>query len=1256
MNCKNAFLTKGLLLLTLCLFGHAKILAQQSELQQVFPSDKNSAENFGYAVDVEADRAIIGSLRDTYDLSNQNYMTGSGAAYIYQRDGEGNWSESQKLIASDRAAGDRFSQDVGISGDYAVVSTMYRNDNKGAIYIFERNGSGIWEEKQILEAADGMADDLFGHQVDIDGDWIVVNAIWEDEDSNGLNTMNQAGSVYIYHRESDGVWRQSQKIVASDRSPGRGFGRGVAMTETSLVVGAPDAGPSYKGQIYLFERDENGIYTEKQILQPAAVPSSANFGWSVGISDTHIMANIMPYSDPGAVYVFEKNETGIWIEHSTLQAPVPGNDRFGYSIGIDGDLAVIGAHRDPYDENGSNYKTEAGSAYIYERDQSGTWNLLKKIAAPVRGDYWNYGEAVSLSGTDVLVGSARVDISAWPDPNYVDRIGSGYFYRLDRTAPTGYAFDDVKNITDENSSNYSFSLTGGEIGSTYTYVITHDGSGETFSSEGTVSEDPQYSIPENLQSLSDGALTLELYLTDESGNQGPSLETPLVKNTTPSGYAIEALSNPVTSDNISSAAFTLTDAEIGTTCDFTFTDAAGNAVSGSVTVDASPFTHSGIDLSGLEDGDISFTITLTDDEGNIGELLSAEIIKDTRAPSGYEIATQLPAVTLETETDFSFQWNNAEIGSTWNYEIVSDAGAVSISDTGLIENESGSIAGLDLSSLADGILTITFWLTDEYGQAGEPESLTIVKDATAPIASCKALVLSLDESGMLSIEASMFDDGSEDASGISAMQVDIETQLDCEDVGIRQVTLTVWDAYGNSNSCQTTLTVEDQLPPLVSLKEYTLELDNEGNATLLTENIVQNIEDNCALASLELDRSAFSCADIGSQLITIVATDIHGNESRGSVEIFITDATAPQIFTKDLTVSLDNTGQVHITPEEIDQGTTDNCAISAFELSKASFNCEDLGEQIIEFIVTDSSGNQATEAVTITVTDGIEPEISLKDIIVNLDEDGKASIDAEMFIESSSDNCGITSLDTDRSVFTCDDLGVHTIAITAEDQYGNQTMGTAELTVQDSTGPSLIVRDVTLYLDANGEAQLTSEMVDAGSRDNCGIAEMQLDMTSFFCGDEGEQIVYLMATDNAGNISEAPVSVFVYNDHEDLDADDIPDNCDPEIAHELEHEQDTDEQVDVGELVKVAEAFSPNGDGINDTWNIINVDQYPGAVVTVYNRWGNIVFQAKGYRNDWDGTFRGNNKLLPESSTYYYQIDLDADGSMDKDGWLFIAD
>jgi gliding motility-associated-like protein len=85
---------------------------------------------------------------------------------------------------------------------------------------------------------------------------------------------------------------------------------------------------------------------------------------------------------------------------------------------------------------------------------------------------------------------------------------------------------------------------------------------------------------------------------------------------------------------------------------------------------------------------------------------------------------------------------------------------------------------------------------------------------------------------------------------------------------------------------------------------------------------------------------------------------------------------------------------------------------------------------------------------------------------------------------------------------------------------------------------------------------------------------------------------------------------------------------------------------------QIPEVFSPNGDGINDTWNIINIERYPNTAVYIFTRTGKKVFEMKRYNNSWRGTTNGDS--LPEAS-YYYMVDIDGNETIDFQGWLYLT-
>jgi gliding motility-associated-like protein/uncharacterized repeat protein (TIGR01451 family) len=75
------------------------------------------------------------------------------------------------------------------------------------------------------------------------------------------------------------------------------------------------------------------------------------------------------------------------------------------------------------------------------------------------------------------------------------------------------------------------------------------------------------------------------------------------------------------------------------------------------------------------------------------------------------------------------------------------------------------------------------------------------------------------------------------------------------------------------------------------------------------------------------------------------------------------------------------------------------------------------------------------------------------------------------------------------------------------------------------------------------------------------------------------------------------------------------------------------------EDIIIPDTFSPNDDGVNDTFIIPGIELYPGNELIVYNRWGNIVFRMMSYDNSWNGSARNTNEKLPVG-TYFYTITL----------------
>ena len=120
----------------------------------------------------------------------------------------------------------------------------------------------------------------------------------------------------------------------------------------------------------------------------------------------------------------------------------------------------------------------------------------------------------------------------------------------------------------------------------------------------------------------------------------------------------------------------------------------------------------------------------------------------------------------------------------------------------------------------------------------------------------------------------------------------------------------------------------------------------------------------------------------------------------------------------------------------------------------------------------------------------------------------------------------------------------------------------------------------------------------------------------------------------------------------DNDNDGIPDNRDDDDDNDGVPDSEDYFPQDSEPVLVPAEAFTPNNDGLNDSWMVPGIENYPNNVVRIYNRYGHEVFAQKSYRNDWQGFFKNKNEKLP-SGSYLYIIDL-GNGEAPLRGWIFI--
>jgi hypothetical protein len=394
---------------------------RQARLQPLNSGGING--DFGVSVAIDGDTIVVGadteagSITSTMDSPNTltNY---AGAAYVFTRSVDGVWTQAAYLKASNAEYDDEFGYGVAIDGDTIVVEATYEDGSytstmdspnnfaadTGAAYVFTRSVTGGWRQAAYLKTPVGLGSS--NNALALEDNTIVFGVPWEDGSYTSTvgspnNLAAQAGAAYVFMRDLAGTWTQAAYLKASNAEAWDGFGRSVALSGDTIVVGA---------------EQEAGSVTST-LGSPNNAATSA-----------------------GAAYVYTRSEAGTWTQAAYLKASnANAGDWFGWSVALSGDTMVVGAGSEAGSVTSTvgspnNLATQAGAAYVYTRSGDGTWTQAAYLKAPnaEAGDW--FGGSVALSGDTIMVGAYGEDgsyTSTLGSPNNAaTSAGAAYVFRI----------------------------------------------------------------------------------------------------------------------------------------------------------------------------------------------------------------------------------------------------------------------------------------------------------------------------------------------------------------------------------------------------------------------------------------------------------------------------------------------------------------------------------------------------------------------------------------------------------------------------------------------------------------------------------------------------------------------------------------------------------------------------------------------------------------------------------------------------------
>lgn len=937
------------------------------ETQKLLPALYSTYDYYGEAVAIDNNYIVVGS---------QYYNDDKGCAYILEYNGS-EWLQVALLHASDEAGISRFGSSVSISGDVVVVGA-YNADSKGAAYVFTKPESG-WSdtiETAKLTASDAEANDYFGRSVSISKDAIVVGA--DGTDGNPDNS----GSAYVFTKPVSG-WvntTESAILTASDAEADDQFGYSVSIFEDVILIGAhrSDDVVSSSGSAYIFTKPTIGWTNSNETtkLLPSDPLTYGYFGSSVSISED--AAVIGAYGNESA-YVFTKPTTGWSLTTQTAKLTASNSsidDKFGYSVSISGDVIIVGAY-------GHN---DIGSAYVFTKQESTWFNTTEtsNLLSSKSDDNDRFGSSVCISGDVAVVGvpksndygdnSGCVNIYMKPDSGWIDT------EETQRTWPVSYLAESSENFGRSVDIDGNYAVVGSVGYKTYkgcASILYYNGTDWEFVAKLTPSDSEANDYFGIAVSISGDVVLVGAYKqggTDygaayifEKPISGwrDSHETAKLTSSTQQSYDYLGRSVNLSGDvaivgaygvddygSESGAAYIFTKPDSGwydTTETAKFTYSGGNtgdrfglsvAISGETAVVGAYKADNDYGLACIftkpdsgwcdttetavlepsSSGYFGYSVDICGDDIIVGAYRSSYSSSSnvglaylfSKPKNGWNDIENIESHRLLPNSFQSTMYLGYSVSISGDAVVLSSYGGQSrlylkpadgwteMTETKIL-NEA-DYYGSSISNYGGNILIGAFIDSDAGAESGATYAYNLINDSINPTVTCnEELTLYLThDTCVYTVDSTELEPIVIDNSGILSLTNDLNNTSSVTgevlQVGTTTINWTATDLVGNSSDCSVNVTIEDSTKPtLTCVEDKIIEVDYYASSYTISSNTSLNpsVSDNVGVTSLINDyNNTASLANenipIGKTSIIWTATDLSGNSTECTYSLTIT--------------------------------------------------------------------------------------------------------------------------------------------------------------------------------------------------------------------------------------------------------------------------------------------------------------------------------------------------------------------------------
>jgi choice-of-anchor B domain-containing protein len=328
-----------------------------TEVSTITAQGLSIQDGFGASISVEGNLMAVGA---------PGTAERRGAVYVFERDGSGKWSKRARLSAGTSEAGDQLGRSVAIRGGVLLAGSPGHAKNQGRVVVFRRSsGAGSWTEQGVLVGSAAHATERFGAALALDSDRALIGA-------PGLIFGDSAGPgrVVVFRRNGD-RWLKEATLSVRNQNRLRGLGASLLLHGGELLAAAPGS-DSLAGVVYRFRSSGSSQWEEIGRLAAAQPEYPAFFGGALAGDGSDLLIGA-PFADhgTGAIHVFRREGSG-WKEQQKLTTTGVGpSTGFGAAIAVSKGLAVAGAPNAEFFE---------GSALIYQKDRGGQWKPSGSVA------------------------------------------------------------------------------------------------------------------------------------------------------------------------------------------------------------------------------------------------------------------------------------------------------------------------------------------------------------------------------------------------------------------------------------------------------------------------------------------------------------------------------------------------------------------------------------------------------------------------------------------------------------------------------------------------------------------------------------------------------------------------------------------------------------------------------------------------------------------------------------------------------------